>query len=198
MEPAAVRFCRQCGASMAPAAEVCTGCGFAYGKGERFCPTCGFEHAPAADVCIKCGSTLRRPAATFGGKLEQLPGNDIPEELLRRWNWGAFFLWVLWVFWNADTLHKVLAVVAYLFSYVTFGLPTFAFAIYLGARGNRLAAANRSFANVDQFIAVQRAWTRWGVGLFLASIVLGILGFIVWFVAYATFFGNAVHQPSNS
>ncbi len=48
------------------------------------------------------------------------------------------------------------------------------FAIYLGIKGNRIMAANRQFASLADFVAVQTAWAKWGLIVFVVSVLLGI------------------------
>ena len=120
--------------------------------------------------------------------LPQMPGNAIPEDILAKWTWGPFWLAPLWSFWQADTFHKVLGVVLALLSFTTgfFLIVLLGYGVYLGIRGNRIAAANRRFASVDEFLAVQRAWSQWGLigfivqtiliaGLFFMLLALGVL-----------------------
>jgi hypothetical protein len=81
----------------------------------------------------------------------------------------------LWPFWNANTTLKWLTVGAWVLGFVTFGLPGLALAIYIGINGNRIAARDRSFASVDQFVAVQRAWARAGIIVFVVLIPLVVI-----------------------
>jgi len=118
----------------------------------------------------------------------QAPGNAIPEQLLSRWTWGPFFLALFWVFWNADTTHKIIAVSIFVGNFIPFinflaGPAGLAFAIYLGLKGNRLMAANRQFSSLQEFIAVQTAWARWGVIVFLVSIAFLVVAFLIFGLA---------------
>jgi hypothetical protein len=110
----------------------------------------------------------------------QAPGNAVPDQLLDRWSWGPFFLWLFWVFWNADSTHKIIAIAIFVCNFIPFvhflAWPaSLVFAIYLGIKGNRLMAANRQFASLADFVAVQAAWARWGVIVFIVSALLVIL-----------------------
>jgi len=109
---------------------------------------------------------------SFSSVLPQAPGNAIPEAALRAWTWGPFWSWLFWPFWNGDTLLKGLAVGAFVLSFFTGGLTALALAIYLGVRGNRIAAAFRQFSSVDEFFVVQRAWSRWGLILTIIGVVI--------------------------
>ena len=110
----------------------------------------------------------------------QAPGNAIPEEILARWSWGPFFLWLFWVWWNADQKLKIAAAVIFVCEFIPFlnfiaWLAALGLAIYLGLKGNRIMAANRQFQSTEQFVAVQTAWAKWGIIAIIAGIVLGIL-----------------------
>ena len=114
----------------------------------------------------------------------QAPGNAIPEEILSKWSWGPFFLWLFWPFWNADNTFKIIAIAIFVSNFIPFihflSWPaSLIFAIYLGIKGNRIMAANRQFSSLAEFQAVQTAWAKWGVIVFAVTIVLGILLFVV-------------------
>ena len=114
--------------------------------------------------------------------LPQAPGNAVPEDILARWSWGPFWGTPLWAFWNADTLHKVLGVVLLLLAWTTgiFAPVLFGYGIYLGIRGNRIAAANRRFSSLAEFLAVQHAWSMWGFIAFLVQ--LAVFGSLFFFL----------------
>jgi hypothetical protein len=118
------------------------------------------------------------------GTTAQAPGNAVPDQLLDRWSWGPFFLWLFWVFWNADSTHKIIALAIFACNFVPFihflAWPaSLVFAIYLGIKGNRLMAANRQFASLADFVAVQSAWARWGVIVFVVSIAFVVFAVVI-------------------
>ena len=122
--------------------------------------------------------------AVAAPEFPQAPGNAIPEEILARWSWGPFFLWLFWVWWNADQKLKIAAAVIFVCEFIPFinfiaGLAGLAFAIYLGLKGNRIMAANRQFTSVEQFVAVQTAWAKWGVIVLIVSVVLIVLSMVL-------------------
>lgn len=119
--------------------------------------------------------------AVAGQEFPQAAGNAIPEEILARWTWGPFFLWLFWVWWNADQKLKIAAAVIFVCEFIPFinflaALAALGLAIYLGLKGNRIMAANRQFQSTEQFIVVQTAWAKWGVIVFIVGIAMGILG----------------------
>jgi hypothetical protein len=122
--------------------------------------------------------------AVAAPEFPQAPGNAIPEEILARWSWGPFFLWLFWVWWNADQKLKIAAAVIFVCEFIPFinflaGFAALALAIYLGLKGNRIMAANRQFTSVEQFVAVQTAWAKWGVIVLIVSVALGILSVVL-------------------
>jgi hypothetical protein len=136
--------------------------------------------------------------AVAAPEFPQAPGNAIPEEILARWSWGPFFLWLFWVWWNADQKLKIAAAVIFVCEFIPFinflaGFAALALAIYLGLKGNRIMAANRQFTSVEQFVAVQTAWAKWGVILLIVSVALGILSVVLF---GAAMMAAGVHSAS--
>ena len=95
-----------------------------------------------------------------------------PKEL-DHWNWGAFLLNWIWA-----VTHNVWIGLLALIPYVGVIM-----AIILGIKGNEFAWQHRKFESIDEFKAVQKAWTRWAILLlvffFLLGFILVILGFLV-------------------
>ena len=122
--------------------------------------------------------------AVAAPEFPQAPGNAIPEEILARWSWGPFFLWLFWVWWNADQKLKIAAAVIFVCEFIPFinflaGFAALGLAIYLGLKGNRIMAANRQFTSAEQFVAVQTAWAKWGVIVLIVSVALIILSMVL-------------------
>lgn len=137
------------------------------------------------------------------GTSAQAPGNAIPEEMLNRWSWGPFFLWLFWPFWNADNNHKIIAIAIFVSNFIPIvhfvSLPaTLIFAIYLGIKGNRLMAAFRQFSSLADFVAVQSAWARWGVIVFLVSIVFVVFAVVIFGAAMLAIFAGAAASSSHA
>jgi serine/threonine-protein kinase len=85
----------------------------------------------------------------------------MPAEL-HGWNWGAFLFSWIW-----GVAHNVwLSLLAFI------PIANVIMPFVLGAKGNEWAWQHRRFENVEQFRAVQRAWTRWGVGLLIATVII--------------------------
>jgi hypothetical protein len=163
-------------------------CGVMRTAGHGYCANCGKNHDPAADFCTGCGASVSAQgrfssagsgAATVSAVADsafsfnvQAPGNAIPEELTRRWSWGAFLLHYLWPLWNANVALKWITLAAFILSIFTAGLPGLALAIYLGINGNRIAARDRRFSSTEEYVAVQHAWAKAGVLLLVIGIPL--------------------------
>lgn len=94
----------------------------------------------------------------------QGPQAVIPAEI-KGWNWGAFFLSWIWAIGN-QTWIGLLALVPYV---------GFIMAIILGVKGSEWAWQNRQWESVDQFKKVQGIWAKWGLIVFILSIVIGII-----------------------
>ena len=95
----------------------------------------------------------------------------LPAEL-DGWNWGAFLLSWIWgighsVWISFLVFASIVPVIGWVISIGTM--------IYLGMKGNELAWQHRKFESVEQFKAVQAAWTKWGVIIFVISLVLGLI-----------------------
>jgi hypothetical protein len=119
----------------------------------------------------------------------------VSPELAARWNWGAFFLAPVWPFCHGLPLVGALAAILWVAALpstlflsigVVSGMPrgddTAAFAAtdllyvalaaYLGKRGSALAVARRPYAGDAEFVAVERAWTFWGIAAFIAAVTI--------------------------
>jgi len=81
------------------------------------------------------------------------------------WCWGAFGLHWIWGIANQVWVSFLTLVPC-----VGFGV-----AIWLGISGHRMAWQKRSFASVDQYRDTMRVWNNWGLGIFIVSVVLGII-----------------------
>lgn len=114
--------------------------------------------APAPTPAAPAAPTGVTTSATGGGINGPFPAE------LNHWNWGAFLLSWIWAIGN-QTWIGLLALIPYV---------NFVVAIVLGVKGNEWAWQHRKFESVEQFKAVQSAWTKWGVILLVLGFVLGI------------------------
>lgn len=101
----------------------------------------------------------------------QGPLASVPAEV-DRWNWGAFLLTWIWGVGN-NTLVALLMFVP---------LVNLVMPFVLGAKGSSWAWRNKKWESIEQFKAIQRSWTRWGL-IVLALFVASIVGFFFLFSA---------------
>ncbi len=106
---------------------------------------------------------------------------DVPAELQGGWNWGAFFLDWLWLLNHNRAAWGVGLLVFYIVQqFIPFiGILGLGAKIFLGINGNRIGWQNRRFQSIDDFRACQNVWTKWGVALLIAVIVLAALVAVV-------------------
>ncbi|AYB31597.1 hypothetical protein [Chryseolinea soli] len=105
------------------------------------------------------------PAMTQGNA----PASD-PSKL-KRWNWGAFLLAPVWTCANKLDLWTV----------VLFIPPVNIVALfYLGFKGNQLAYAKNTTNTIDDFIQIQRHWTKGVIQVIWIAIIFRIsLGLLI-------------------
>jgi hypothetical protein len=96
----------------------------------------------------------------------------VPPEI-DRWNWGAFLLSWIWGI-NHNVWRALLVFVPF------FGLVM---PFILGAKGSAWAWRHRRWESVDAFKAAQRSWAKWGIGLWIAGVVLFVGMFFSVFAA---------------
>ena len=104
------------------------------------------------------------------------PAND--KSKLKKWNWGAFLLAPAWTCANKLDLWTV----------VLFIPPINIVALfYLGFEGNRLAYAKNAIGSVDDFMLVQKHWTKEAIRVIVITAIFRIcLGLLVMLLARCT------------
>ena len=96
---------------------------------------------------------------------------EMPEHL-KKFNWGAFLWTWIWGIGN-NTWIALIALLLLLLSFIPFVfLAYLAFAIFLGIKGNEFAWKNKEWKSEEHFTKVQKLWAGWGLGCFIASIIL--------------------------
>ncbi len=140
------------------------------------CPFCYKENLHGAVQCQHCAAVLEGPGgrAVPPGRAEPSAmaenssgqGKDsvVPDEI-RKWNWGAFLLGVIWGVGNR-TYIAVLAVIP-LFGFVMM--------VILGLKGSEWAWRNKRWESVEHFKRVQRKWAWWGFGVQVVFFILLVL-----------------------
>ncbi|MDO8513487.1 MAG: hypothetical protein Q7S37_03215 [bacterium] len=115
------------------------------------------------------------PASTAPTGTAPATSTDIPAEI-KGWNWGAFFLNWIWAIGNQTWIGLLAFVLGPIMM------------VILGLKGNEWAWQNRKFESVEQFKAVQKAWAKWGLIIFILNILLtiGIIAAMVVIAARTT------------
>jgi len=82
--------------------------------------------------------------------------SEVPS-VIRTWNWGAFFLSVIWGLFNRTyiALLTAIPVVGILMVFV------------LGFKGNEWAWQNKRWKSIEHFQRAQKRWAIWGIVLFI-------------------------------
>lgn len=110
----------------------------------------------------------------------------VPNEI-KKWNWGAFLLSWIWAI-----AHKAWIGLIALLPFVIMGIIapfteksdeagglfiiTFGMMVVLGIKGNEWAWQNNKWNSVEEFLSIQRRWSR--VALIIIGILF-ILGFLI-------------------
>lgn len=92
-----------------------------------------------------------------------------PEEI-KKWNWGAFFLTLIWGLCNR-TYIALLVFVPIVNIFIPF---------YLGAKGNELAWKNKVWDDTEHLLRVQKKWAVAGwilVTIFIALTIVDIINY---------------------
>lgn len=131
------------------------------------------ETKPAYVVVNKAEPVTMTARNTSG----QGVASTLPDEL-RGWNWGAFFLNWIWGIGNNVWIALLTFVLGIIWS------------IVLGAKGNEWAWQHKKWDSIEHFKKTQRAWKKWGLGLFIAGTVIGIIYIIFIVIVLATGIGD--------
>ena len=88
---------------------------------------------------------------------------------VKGWSWGAFSLNWIWAVSN-KTWIGLLAFVPFI---------GFIVAIILGINGREWAWKNKRWDDLEHFNRVQKRWSKWGVGLLVTPLIIGILAAVL-------------------
>lgn len=150
-----------------------------------FCTGCGTQSADSDMFCGGCGKDAQavgKPAIHRVG--QATAQQDIPDGV-RGWSWGAFLLTWIWAIGN-NTWIGLLALIPYV------NIPV---GIWLGIKGREMAWRNGRWDNLEHFLRVQRAWSRWAVGIILTIFTVAML-FL--FIAVGMGVSHATSETSNA
>jgi hypothetical protein len=103
----------------------------------------------------------------------------VPDEIAKRWNWGAFLIPLLWGPWHRAWivfLSVPLLIAGALWPLVAplTGLLSLAFAVYLGKRGSAFAWQGHHWSSFERFRQIQRRWTWLALGLIGIGLVASV------------------------
>ncbi|ELS0478071.1 ribonuclease G [Enterococcus faecalis] len=93
---------------------------------------------------------------------------------MKKWNWGAFSLNILWGIGNKTYLPLLCLIPFFNLVWI----------FVCGIKGNEWAWKDGEYTDVETFKKVQKTWNRAGITLFIIQIAIIIL----YFVLFATFF----------
>jgi len=164
-----------------------------------FCGECGTKSKEEnALFCEDCGAAFNidtnldsqrnvssLPSAAHPPSLSTAIPDVLPDGI-KGWSWGALLLNWIWAIGNRTWI-GLLALIPY----VGFGI-----AIWLGFKGREMAWRNGKWESVEHFNRVQKRWSQWGVGVMIASLVIGVLAAIA-IPAYHSYANRAVENNAS-
>lgn len=103
-----------------------------------------------------------------------------PQEL-NKWNWGAFLLSWIWSIGNSVWI-GLLALISPI---------SLIMMIVLGFKGNEWAWKAKKWDSIEHFKTVQAKWQKWGIIIFIASIVVSVVFGILFAVMMVSVLKNA-------
>lgn len=88
----------------------------------------------------------------------------VPREI-KRWNWGAFMLNIIWGFGNKSYLPLLTLI-------PIFGVI---WIFVCGVKGNEWAWKKGAYDSVDGFMKVQETWNRAGIVYFIITLIFAVI-----------------------
>ena len=96
---------------------------------------------------------------------------------INSFNWGAFFLWHLWGFWNGMPILSwcgfLLGFISDAFYYLSL-IDVFV-SIYLGLKGNKISWEKKNWSSIESFENTQRNWNLAGLIVLCLIVIVGFL-----------------------
>jgi len=156
--------------------RYCTRCGHKVTPGDHFCGECGHTLIPSHIRPREPDAFMMPPPPPFATgpdgpdknnpksieKLSGSGGSGITPDIVKRWNWGAFFLNWIWGLGNR-TYIALLCLIPFV---------NFVMIFILGLKGSEWAWKNKHWQSIEQFKSVQK---RWALGGFIVWIVMILL-----------------------
>ena len=131
------------------------------------------QPAPAAQISVQAAtaSPVSTPSAdaAYMDNTSGLGKDAVIPPGIKKWHWGAFFLNWIWGIGN-NVWIALLCLIP---------MVNIVMIFILGANGNEWAWRSKRWDSIAHFKKMQRKWTVWGVGLFIAAIVINILYLVI-------------------
>lgn len=152
---------------------------FVFSIMEKECPICHRKmsvgkYVDETTVIMTCKHCCKEFRITYDE--EEIPRN------INDFNWGAFFLWHLWGFWNGIPLLSCFGIfIGFLaaFFYPLYILDI-AISLYLGLRGNRLSWRKKNWVSAVNF---ERCQKKWDIAVAVSLCLALVCGFLYGFCA---------------
>lgn len=150
--------------------------------GLYFGPAAGAPPAGPASGTVPPGSPEMGHAPYARVGMGYAPGTGLPPEIEKKFNWGAFCLSWIWglnhkAYLTLISLALGVVNIGLSFGRVStnpLGIVGIGLAIWYGRMGNKWAWESGRFATVEDMLACQSIWAKWGLGVILVSICLCI------------------------
>lgn len=109
-------------------------------------------------------ATRDEPRVGLANSEFQRGNQEVPEEI-KKWNWGAFSLNIIWGIGNKTYLPLLCLIPLFNFVWV----------FICGFKGNEGAWRDGNYTDVETFKQVQKTWNRAGIAMFIIQIVIILL-----------------------
>lgn len=109
-------------------------------------------------------ATRDEPRVGLANSEFQRGNQEVPEEI-KKWNWGAFSLNIIWGIGNKTYLPLLCLIPLFNFVWV----------FICGFKGNEGTWRDGNYTDVETFKQVQKTWSRAGIAMFIIQIVIILL-----------------------
>lgn len=109
-------------------------------------------------------ATRDEPRVGLANSEFQRGNQEVPEEI-KKWNWGAFSLNIIWGIGNKTYLPLLCLIPLFNLVWV----------FICGFKGNEGAWRDGNYTDVETFKQVQKTWSRAGIAMFIIQIVIILL-----------------------
>ncbi len=119
-------------------------------------------------------ATRDEPQVGLANSEFQRVNQEVPEEI-KKWNWGAFSLNIIWGIGNKTYLPLLCLIPLFNLVWV----------FICGFKGNEWAWRDGNYTDVETFKQVQKTWSRAGIAMFIIqiAIILLYLAFVVFILS---------------